>query len=148
MTAITRCRLCDCRPYPATRRTAQIMGAEIMPATGADTNMTTITHEQFNAVWSVYTRSPKDGPGSMKDALVSLGITTTPAEPPEAMVEMARRIVLGMPRSFSDFEGEAAEQAALAALQHVQACVNNLSWRSYESVPEFARDVVKIVGAA
>lgn len=80
--------------------------------------MTTITQEQFEAAKGAAQSAISGQRCALTAALTTLGITITPAEPPEAMVKLAREIVFRMSGGFSFAEDDAAMRAALAALQH------------------------------
>ena len=106
--------------------------------------MTTITHAAILA--AVETIPEHAYPSEDADHIArALGVEVPVSEPPAEMVKLAREIAERTPGLDDDYD--ARKRAAFVTLQHVQRAVDGLSWRSYESVPEFARDVLRVVGA-
>lgn len=84
--------------------------------------MTTITHEQFEAAIDAAGGCVADR-CVLHAAFAAAGITIAPPEPPEAMVKLARGIVLVTGIEEGSIAWERGMKAALAALQYVDKVV-------------------------
>ena len=105
--------------------------------------MTAITQEQFEAAKGAAQSAISGQRCALTAALTTLGITITPAEPPEAMVKLACVICQDMATGLDP------DEYALAALQHAVKKARRMRDQRIESAAavEVCDEILTALGA-